>query len=195
MFDPILRHLPILLHVRPTGAPVDAWLTSTIRHTVDEATRLAPGSRGMLPRLTEVMFVEILRKHMQDLSPQEVGWFAAYNDAVVGVALRSLHSAPFCDWTVDGLARRARVSRTILTQRFKHFLDAPPMQYLTYWRLRLAAQRLKSTDLPVKTIADECNYESEAAFSRAFKRRFGLPPGDWRKQRACQSDASPPRQA
>ncbi len=184
VFDPILRHLPILLHVSPSGSPADAWLASTTRHTVDEATRLAPGSRSMPPRLTEVMFVEILRKHMQGLSPQEVGWFAAYNDPVVGAALRRLHAAPFLDWSVDELARHARVSRTILTERFKHFLDAPPMQYLAHWRLRLAAQRLKSTDLPVKTIADECSYESEAAFSRAFKRRFGLPPGDWRKHHA-----------
>lgn len=184
IFDPILRHLPVLVHVSPSGSPADAWLASTIRHTVDEAIRLPPGSRGMLPRLTEVMFVEILRKHMQGLSPQEVGWFAAYNDPVVGAALRSLHAAPFRDWTVDELANRSRVSRTVLTERFKRFLDAPPMNYLGHWRLRLAAQRLKSTDLPVKTIADDCNYESVAAFSRAFKRHFGHPPGDWRRHHA-----------
>jgi AraC family transcriptional regulator, alkane utilization regulator len=136
----------------------------------------------MAPRLTEVMFVEILRQHMRELSPDEVGWFAAYNDPIVGAALRLLHATPFADWTVEGLARKVGASRSVLADRFNDFLDAPPMQYLAQWRLRLAAQRLKSTDLPVKTVADECGYESQAAFNRAFKRCFGLPPGDWRRR-------------
>jgi AraC-like DNA-binding protein len=182
LFRPILRHLPILLHVRPDASAADAWLASTIRHTAAEASKPLPGSRSMLPRLTELMFVEILRKHMQGLSADEVGWFAAYNDPVAGAALKCLHAQPFHDWTVEDLARRVGVSRTALAERFKRFLDQPPMQYLAHWRLRLAAQQLKSSDLPIKTIADQTGYESEAAFSRAFKRHFGLPPGDWRRQ-------------
>lgn len=136
----------------------------------------------MLPRLTELMFVEILRKHMLDLSADEVGWFAAVNDPVVGSALKWLHTAPLEDWSVDRLARRVGVSRTVLAARFKHFLDMPPMHYLTRWRLQLAAQRLKATDMPMKGIADQAGYESEAAFSRAFKRHFGFPPADWRRR-------------
>ena len=182
LFRPMLRHLPILLHVRPQAGADDAWLASTIRHTAAEASKPLPGSRSMLPRLTELMFVEILRKHMQGLSRDEVGWFAAYNDPVAGAALRCLHAAPLEDWTVADLARRVGVSRTALAERFKRFLDQPPMQYLAHWRLRLAAQQLKSTELPVKSIADQIGYESEAAFSRAFKRHFGAPPADWRKR-------------
>ena len=136
----------------------------------------------MLPRLTELMFVEILRKHMQALSGDEVGWFAAANDPVVGRALKWLHTAPLENWNVDSLARRVGVSRTVLAARFKHFLDMPPMHYLTVWRLQLAAQRLKASDTPLKGIADGAGYESEAAFSRAFKRHFGLPPADWRRR-------------
>lgn len=181
MFRPILRHLPILLHAGP-DASADAWLANTIRHTAVEASRSLPGSRSMLPRLTELMFVEILRKHMQNLSTDEVGWFAAYNDPVAGAALRCLHAMPLHDWTVTDLARRVGVSRTVLAERFKHFLDQPPMQYLAHWRLRLAARHLKSTDLPVKSVAEQTGYESEAAFSRAFKRHFGSSPGDWRRQ-------------
>jgi AraC-like DNA-binding protein len=181
IFDPILRHLPILIHVSPSGGE-DAWLASTIARTVAEVRQPAPGSRGMAPRLTEVMFVEILRKHMQDLSADEVGWFAAYRDPIVGAALRLLHAAPFDQWTVDGLARKVGASRSVLADRFNDFLDAPPMQYLAHWRLRLAAQKLKSSELPVKTVAEACGYESEAAFNRAFKRCFGLPPGDWRRR-------------
>lgn len=184
LFHPILRHLPAVLHVGADTTPSDGWLANTIRHTAAEASELRPGSRSMLPRLTELMFVEVLRKHMQDLSVDEVGWFAAFNDPVAGAALRCLHAAPLHDWSVDSLARRVGVSRSVLGGRFKHFLDQPPMQYLARWRLQLAAQQLKDTELPIKTVADRCGYESEAAFSRAFKRHFGLPPGDWRRRQA-----------
>ncbi len=181
LFHPILRDLPKFLHVSPDST--DAWLAGTIRHTAAEATRAAPGSRSMMSRLTEVMFVEILRKYMQGLSADEVGWFAALNDPVVGASLKRLHAKPFDDWSVEHLAREIGVSRTVLADRFKHFLDQPPMKYLVQWRLQLAAQKLKANDAPLKTIADEIGYESEAAFSRAFKRLFGLPPADWRRLR------------
>jgi AraC-like DNA-binding protein len=182
LFHPLLRHLPALMHVRPGRRPDDEWLASTIRHTAEEASRADPGGRSMLPRLTELMFVDILRKHMQALSADEVGWFAAANDPVVGPALKCLHGAPLEEWSVDLLARRVGVSRTLLAERFKHFLDMPPMHYLTRWRLQLAAQRLKTSDAPMKGIADLAGYESEAAFSRAFKRHFGVPPADWRRR-------------
>lgn len=181
LFHPILRHLPVLMHVSPDTEPGDSWLATMIRHTASEASKPLPGSRSMLPRLTELMFMEVLRKHMQDLSADEVGWFAAFNDPVAGAALKYLHAAPYEDWSVDSLARQVGVSRTVLGDRFRHFLDQPPMQYLTHWRLQLAAQHLKTSDLPIKLIADEAGYESEAAFNRAFKRHFGQPPGEWRK--------------
>lgn len=187
LFHPILRNLPALLHVSPNATPSDEWLASTIRRTAAEASRPVPGSRSMLPRLTELMFVEILRKYMQGLSADEAGWFAAFNDPVAGAALRCLHASPMGDWTVPTLAREVGVSRTVLAQRFRRFLEQPPMQYLAGWRLQLAAQHLKSTDLPVKTVADRTGYGSEAAFSRAFKRRFGLSPADWRKRQSPQA--------
>lgn len=142
------------------------------------------GSHTMLPRLTELMFVEILRKHMQGLSADEVGWFAAYTDPVAGAALKFLHGAPLEDWSVASLAREVGVSRSVLAERFKHFLDQPPMRYLANWRLQLVAQRLKTCNLPIKAIAEQAGYESEASFSRAFKRSFGLPPGDWRNRQS-----------
>jgi AraC family transcriptional regulator, alkane utilization regulator len=182
LFHPILRHLPPLVHVRPSASPADAWLASTIQRTANEASRPSPGSRGMLPRFTELMFVEILRKYIHGLSANEVGWFAAYNDPVAGTALKCLHAAPFQNWTVESLAQRAGTSRTILADRFKYFLDQPPIQYLAHWRLQLAAQQLKSSGAPLKVISERAGYESEAAFSRAFKRYFGLPPGDWRRR-------------
>lgn len=182
LFHPILRHLPPLIHVSPDTTPSDEWLASTICHTAAEASRPMPGSRSMLPRLTELMFIEILRKHMQVLPAHEVGWLAAFKDPVAGAALKSLHARPLDDWSVASLAREVGVSRTVLAQRFRHFLEQPPIRYLADWRLQLAAQQLKSTDLPVKSVADRIGYESEAAFSRAFKRRFGLPPAGWRSR-------------
>lgn len=181
LFHPVLRHLPRLLHVNPTS-PADAWLAGTIRHTAAEASQPRPGSRSLLPRLAELMFVEILRTHMQALPADEIGWFAAINDPVAGSGLRHMHAMPFHDWTVDSLARRVGVSRTVLAERFKHFLDQPPMQYLSHWRLRVAAHALSSSETPIKAIAGQTGYESEAAFSRAFKRHFGMPPADWRKR-------------
>lgn len=185
LFHPILRHLPNMLHISPEAPPADPWLASIVRHTAAEAGRPTPGSRSMLPRLTELMFVEILRKYMQGLSADEVGWFAAINDPVAGAALKCLHAAPFHEWTVESLSRKAGVSRTLLAERFRHFLDQPPMKYLANWRLQLAAQQLKSSDLPMKVVADRTGYVSEAAFSRAFKRHFGAPPGDWRRQQSA----------
>jgi AraC family transcriptional regulator, alkane utilization regulator len=182
LFHPILRHLPPLVHVRPVASPAGAWLASTIQRTAIEANQPAPGSRGMLSRFTELMFVEILRQHIQGLSAREVGWFAAYNDPVAGSALKCLHAAPFENWTVESLARRAGTSRTILADRFKYFLGQPPIQYLAHWRLQLAAQQLKSSRVPLKVISERSGYESEAAFSRAFKRYFGSPPGNWRRR-------------
>jgi AraC-like DNA-binding protein len=185
LFHPFLRHLPQLLHVSASANPADAWLAGTIRHTAAEAGTPMPGWRSMLPRLIELMFVEILRKHMQDLSADEIGWFAACKDPVAGTALKFLHADPLHDWNVDALARRVGVSRSVLTTRFRHFLEMPPMHYLTNWRLQLAAQRLKASDAPMKGIAGAVGYESEAAFSRAFKRRFGIPPGDWRSRQSA----------
>jgi AraC-like DNA-binding protein len=182
LFHPILRHLPPLIHVSPTADPEDEWLASTIRHTAHEASQAHPGARCMLPRLTELLFVEILRTHMGTLSADEVGWFAALNDAVAGAALKLLHAAPLHPWDVDSLAHRIGTSRSALADRFRHFLGQPPMHYLAHWRLQLAAQALKTSELPMKRIAEQAGYASEAAFSRAFKRRFGSPPADWRRR-------------
>lgn len=179
---PILRHLPRLIHVNPRGLENGGWLANTIRHTADEVLHSRAGSHSMLSRLTELMFVEILREHMRSLSAGEVGWFAAVNDPLVGSALRYLHRAPLEDWSVHRLAETIGVSRSVLADRFKRLVEQPPMQYLIHWRLQLAAHQLKTTNTPIKTVADRIGYDSESAFSRAFKRRFGSPPADWRRR-------------
>jgi AraC-like DNA-binding protein len=184
LFHPLLKHLPRLLRVSPGEEIGDRWLGSTIRHTAAEASRPSPGSRTMLPRLTELMFVEILRAHIHGLSADDAGWFAALKDPVAGAALKWLHAAPMKDWSVDELAHRVGASRSVLTARFRRYLDQPPIHYLAKLRLLLAAQQMKTDSLPMKAIADRCGYQSEAAFNRAFKRCFGAPPGDWRKRQS-----------
>lgn len=181
LFNPLHLNLPTLMHVRPTSAPDDMWLETSIRYLIHESENPRPGGDYILSRLTELMFIEVLRRHIRTLSSEEIGWLAALNDAVVGKALKWLHSAPAEDWTVDELARKVGVSRTVLADRFKRLLDKPPMQYLAQWRLMMAARLLRTSDDNIKTIVSHVGYESEAAFNRAFKRMFGVPPASWRK--------------
>lgn len=182
LFNPFLRGLPALLYANAAAGAAAEWLKTTIGFNADDARGAQSGAKSILPRLTELMFVEVLRSHLQSLPSGQVGWLAALNDPVVGPALKCLHSAPQEEWTVARLARLCGASRTVLAERFTHLLGQPPMQYLTRWRLQLAAQLLKSAQTPVKAVAAQAGYESEFAFSRAFKRLFGLPPADWRKR-------------
>jgi transcriptional regulator GlxA family with amidase domain len=135
----------------------------------------------MLARLTELMFVGVLRHHMQGRSAGQLGWLAALNDPVVGAALRCLHEAPGASWTVERLARGVGVSRTVLADRFHELLEQPPMHYLARWRMQVATHLLRTTDAPVKEVARRAGYETESAFSRAFKRALGRPPASWRR--------------
>ena len=182
LFNPFLRSLPSSLHARPGTDPAARWLENTIRYAAHEANRADPGSRSVLPRLAELMFVEVLRHHMRSLPDGEVSWLAAANDPILGKALGWLHREPAEPWTVEDLARRVGVSRTALADRFVQRLGQPPMHYLARWRLQVGAQALRTTSEPLKVIAERVGYESEAAFGRAFRRLFGLPPADWRRR-------------
>lgn len=130
----------------------------------------------MLTKLSEVLFAETLRRYIRDLPEGQTGWFAATRDPMVGKSLTLLHHRHTHPWTLAELAHETGLSRTVLAERFRHFLGEPPMTYLTRWRLRLGARGLISTSHSVAQIAIEAGYESEAAFNRAFKREYGLPP-------------------
>ena len=182
LFNPFLAGLPPLLHARPGDDPASRWLETTIRYTAHEARRAGPGARSVLPRLTELMFVEVLRHHMRSLPEGQVGWLAAAADPILGKALGWLHRQPTWPWTVNELARRVGVSRTVLADRFAARLGQPPMHYLARWRLQLGARLLRSSSAPLKAVAERAGYDSEAAFGRAFKRLFHVPPADWRRR-------------
>ncbi len=127
------------------------------------------------------MFVEVVRRHLASLPAENIGWLAGLRDDHVGQALGKLHAQPAHDWSLEELAREVAVSRSVLAERFAHFVGIPPMQYLAQWRMQLAASLLSSTTQVLAEIAERVGYGSEAAFSRAFKRWVGVAPADWRR--------------
>jgi AraC-like DNA-binding protein len=179
-YNPLLSALPRRMLAR--GIAGD-WLAQFPRHVVAESNDPRPGSDTMLTRMAELMFVEVVRRHVASLSPRETGWLAGLGDAVVGPAIRALHERPEHPWTLPELARAIGTSRTVLIERFSELVGIPPMQYLTQWRLQLAADHLARGSSKVASIGARVGYESEAAFSRAFKRATGQSPSAWRNAR------------
>jgi len=178
----LLDALPRLLHVPLGDGPGAAWLMSLARRGAQENTAPGPGSATLLSKLAELLFVEAMRRYIETLPERQTGWLAGLRDRYVGRALGLMHERPAHDWTVDDLAEGVGLSRSALAQRFGDLLGQPPMQYLTRWRLVLAAAALRSSDRAIAGIAEESGYESESAFNRAFKREFEMPPAAWRRQ-------------
>ena len=147
------------------------------------------GGECVLGRLSELMFVDVVRRYLETLPADRTGWLAGLRDPFVGRALTALHRDPAHDWTLESLAREVGLSRSALAERFVQFVGQPPMQYLGSWRMQLAASLLMSGTEGIAEIAGRVGYESEAAFSRAFKKIVGTPPSQWRKHR------EPPAQA
>jgi AraC-like DNA-binding protein len=178
---PLLGSLPRLLRIPMGDGPATAWLTSMLELGAQESGAARPGAETMVARLSELLFVDAIRRYVESLPEGQDGWLAGLRDAHVGKALALLHARPDHTWSVDELAGAVALSRSSLSERFARLIGEPPMQYLTRWRLALAAEALRTTREPLIRIAERCGYESEAAFNRAFKREFGVPPGAWRR--------------
>ena len=176
-FNPLLSTLPRQLHLPGHSS---GWLQSFARQVVEESRARRVGADSVLTRLAELMFVEVLRRHIEMLPPGQRGWLAGLRDNVVGRGLGLLHGAPAHPWTIDELADGVAMSRSAFADRFTAFVGQPPMQYLAQWRMQLAARRLATSNAKVATIAEEVGYDSETAFSRAFKRLMGVSPAAWR---------------
>jgi AraC-like DNA-binding protein len=183
---PMLETLPRLLRVPLGGGHATAWLMSLLQAGARETAAPRPGGETVLAKLSELLFVEALRRYIELLPEQQTGWLAGLRDRFVGRALALLHERPERDWTVEELAAGVGLSRSSLAQRFTDFIGQPPMQYLTRWRLTIAAQRLRSENASLARIAADSGYDSEAAFNRAFKRALGTTPAAWRRARAAQ---------
>jgi AraC-like DNA-binding protein len=179
----VLAGLPSMFVVNIASDYPGQWLANSIQYSVRQAGGPGTGSDVVLAKLSEVLFVETLRRFIQDLPDQQKGWLAGARDPVIGEALALLHKKPAHPWTISNLAHQVGVSRTRFAERFRHFLGEPPMAYLVRWRLKLAAEILASSNANVGEIAAEVGYASEAAFNRIFKREFGCPPAQFRRAR------------
>jgi AraC-like DNA-binding protein len=180
LLTPVFRTLPPLLIDRTEDDQVSALIASTVRQILAMTETAAPGTELMLGRLMELLFVEVLRRYATSLPASAKGWFAALNDPIVGRALQFLHRDPARRWTVEDLAQEAGASRTVLAERFHAVLGQAPIEYVTSWRMQLAAERIRATKDSLAVIAADVGYDSEAAFNRAFKRVTGVTPGRWR---------------
>jgi len=193
-FNPLLAALPRMLHM-PGAAAKGAWIGHFIGIAVEEANRKRPGGEAVLERLSEMMFVDVVRRYLEELPPNQTGWLAGLRDRFVGRALGLLHERPSHHWTIDELGDAVGLSRSALHERFNELVGQPPMQYLAQWRMQVASRLLLESTMNVASIALETGYESEAAFSRAFKRLVGVPPARWRRHRSAGAGSSMPRPA
>jgi AraC-like DNA-binding protein len=184
-FNPLLASLPRVMHMRGMA---NAWVGALTRQVTEERQLARPGAESVVTRLAELMFVEVLRRYLEELPAGQTGWLAGLRDEIVGRALTLLHARPSHRWTLNELAREAATSRSNLAKRFTDLVGQPPMQYLANWRMQVAATLLSHSSAKLAAIGAQVGYESEAAFSRAFKKSAGLSPGAWRDARAGSRD-------
>ena len=181
LFQPVLAALPKVVKLSLPGLAPGRWLEASLQHAVREAGSPGPGTDGVLAKLSEAMVMETLRLYVAELAPEQPGWLSGLRDRIVGKCLALMHARPAHAWTVDSLAREVGASRSVLAERFTHFVGQSPMLYLGRWRMALATRYLRRSSLNLASIAAEVGYETDAAFSRAFRREFGVPPATWRR--------------
>jgi AraC-like DNA-binding protein len=187
----LLGGLPSPLRVNVRGSSSGSWLESSLNYAIQEARSPRPGGNAVLSKLAEVLFIEVLRLFMQKPQGAQRGWLAGVSDRIVGAALKALHAQPAHPWTLEELARHIGSSRSVLAERFQGLVGTTPMQYLTQWRMLLAANLLSRSQAPLAFIAEQVGYQTDTAFSRAFRREYGAPPAAWRRSRTVRSHATP----
>jgi AraC-like DNA-binding protein len=181
----LLAGLPALLHVNVRATSAGMWLEASVRYALAEARSPRPGGAGVLAKLSEVLFIEVLRLYMTQQDTNRFGWLAGLRDRIVGAALTALHERPAHAWTLEELAQVAHTSRSVLAERFQYLVGSAPMQYLTQWRMILAANLLRGSNTPLARIAEEVGYQTDTAFSRAFRREYGTAPAAWRRNKSA----------
>ena len=181
----LLAGLPPVVRVSVRGSNAGIWLEASVRYALSEARSPRPGGAGVLAKLAEVLFIEVLRLYMNDQSEGRTGWLAGVGDRIVGGALSALHKRPAHPWTLEELAREVGSSRSVVAERFQQLVGSSPMQYLTQWRMLLAANLLARSNAPLSRIAEDVGYQTDTAFSRAFRREYGAPPAAWRRSQGA----------
>ncbi|HXD44375.1 MAG TPA: AraC family transcriptional regulator [Pseudolabrys sp.] len=180
--NPLIPMLPRLLRFNVEQGPAADWVRSTFQYAAAEVSAGSPGSQTVLAKLSELLFVETVRRYAETMPAEQTGWLAGLREPHVGRALALLHGDIARRWTVDELARAAGLSRSALSDRFLRLIGVPPINYLTNWRMQVAAATLRGTNAALAQVAQDVGYDSEAAFSRAFKKAFGVAPGTWRRE-------------
>jgi AraC-like DNA-binding protein len=178
-FNPLIASLPRILHI-PAGK-TGRWVAHVIDQAAAESRAPRAGSDALLARLSEMLFVEVVRIYVDALPEQSEGWLCGLRDRYIGNALALLHDRPAKPWTIEELGKEVGLSRSALHERFLQLIGQTPMQYLINWRMQLASTLLRTTNANVASVAGDVGYNSEAAFARAFKRAVGMPPATWRR--------------
>jgi AraC-like DNA-binding protein len=181
-FSPLLSALPPVLKLNVRATSSGAWMESSFRFAASEIAAGRLGSTTVITKLSELLFVEAVSQFVASLPAERRGWLAGLRDPHISRALAVLHARPTEVWTAESLALEVGMSRSVFAERFSSLVGQPPMQYLALWRMHLAAQYLREGRSSVAQIGFSIGYESEAAFSRAFKRQFGAAPATWRRQ-------------
>ena len=183
-FNPLLSTLPRILHVKASTTPKAVWLNNFTHYAAMESKEKRAGGEAVLAQLSELLFVEVVRIYLESLPPEQTGWLAGVRDPYIGQSLSLLHESPSHSWGLEELAHKVGLSRSVLAERFAHLVGQPPMQYLTQWRMQIASGLLARGSSKIVQVAAESGYDSEAAFSRAFKKFVGISPAEWRKQKS-----------
>lgn len=181
-FNPLFDNLPPVIKAGDRRNAEAGLLGQFIRFAVMESTEKRAGGESVLAKLSELMFIEVVRRHLETIPPEQAGWLAGLRDPFVGKALSLMHARTAHGWTIEELAKQVGLSRSVLAERFSALVGVPPMHYLARWRMQIASGLLSGGSTNVASIASEIGYESEAAFSRAFKKMMGIPPSAWRRR-------------
>lgn len=181
-YNPLLDNLPPVITAGDARGGQTPWLGQFIRLATMESADQRAGGETVLAKLSELMFIEVVRRHLETLPPDRAGWLAGLRDPFVGKALSLMHASPARDWTIEALAKDVALSRSVLAERFADLVGMPPMTYLARWRMQIASGLPRDGTTNIATVAAEIGYGSEAAFSRAFKKMVGVPPSAWRRR-------------
>ncbi len=179
--NPVIATLPRMLKLNVEQGGAAEWIRTTFQYAAEEVATGRPGSETVLAKLSELLFVESVRRYAEGLPDGQTGWLAGLREPYVARALALLHRDIARRWTVDDLGREIGLSRSALADRFIRLIGMPPMHYLANWRMQVATQKLRNTSASLAQVAQIVGYESEAAFSRAFKKEFGTAPATWRR--------------
>lgn len=180
-FNPLLSTLPKVLHVSSAKTPRAVWLHHFVECAASESREKRSGGECVLAKLSELLFVEVVRIYLDSLPQEHAGWLSGLRDPYVGKALGLLHERAAHPWTLEELAHEIGLSRSVFAERFMDLVGQPPMQYLSAWRMQIAAGLLSHSTAKVAAVAHDTGYESESAFSRAFKKATGQSPAEWRR--------------